>query len=155
MEDDYIYIYDLLIYVFVKVASSNLTNLFKLKLSHKNFCGLEDDYIFWLVTLKGLSLVCCTSDEILLFLKQCKENENQVLSYMPSRNIYDLLMKIFVKVASTSLSDLFKLKLSCKDFCRLVDDYVFSTCIVERTSLIWCKSDEVMSFLNAASRAET
>ena len=36
-------------------------------------------------------------------------------------------MKVFVKVTSTSLSDLFKLKLRSNDFCGLVeDDYIFN-----------------------------
>ena len=35
-------------------------------------------------------------------------------------------MEVFVKVTSASLSNFFKLKSSCKDFRRLVeDDYIF------------------------------
>jgi hypothetical protein len=68
---------DLLMEVFVKVASTSLHNLFNLKLSCKDFCELmEDDYIFQHVSLKKLLLVWCTKDEVLSFLKRCKENEN-------------------------------------------------------------------------------
>jgi hypothetical protein len=68
---------DLLMKVFAKVASASLPNLFNLKLSRNDFCELmEDDYIFQHVSLKEFSLVWCSKDEVLSFLKYCKENGN-------------------------------------------------------------------------------
>ena len=63
--------------VIVKVTSASLSNLFKLKLSSNDFCGLaEDDYIFHHVSLKEFLLVWSTSDDVLSFLKCCKKSEN-------------------------------------------------------------------------------
>ena len=71
--------------VLVKIASTSVSDLFKLKLTCKDFCrSMEDDYIFQHVLLKELPKVMCTSVEILSFLKLCKESENSILSYMHS-----------------------------------------------------------------------
>ncbi|XP_059451409.1 putative F-box protein At1g67623 [Corylus avellana] len=85
---------DLLMEVLVKVASASLTDLLKLKLSCKDFCGLvEDDYIFQHVSLKELPLVWCTRDEVLSFLKRCKQSGNPdalfregIYGYFSSKN---------------------------------------------------------------------
>ena len=68
--------------VFVKIVSASFSDLFKLKLSSKDFCELvEGDYIFQHVLFKELSLVWCTSDEVLSFLKRCKESGNPDLLF--------------------------------------------------------------------------
>ena len=61
---------------------------------------------------------------------------------------YDLLMEEFVKVVSTSHSDLFKLKLSCNDFFGLVEnDYILQHVLLKELSLVCCISNKVLSFL--------
>jgi hypothetical protein len=47
-----------------------------------------------------------------------KRREHHIINSLPN----DLLMKVFVKVASASLHNLFNLKLSCNDFCELMEE---------------------------------
>jgi hypothetical protein len=80
-----------------------------------------------------------------------KRKEHHAIKCIPN----DLLMKAFVKIASASISDLFKLKLSCKDFCRLVeDDSIFQYVLLKKLPLVWCISDEVLSFLIRCKKSE-
>jgi hypothetical protein len=80
-----------------------------------------------------------------------KRREHHAIKCIPN----DLLMKVFVKVASASFSDLFKLKLSCKDFCRLVeDDSIFQYVLLKEFLLVWCISDKVLSFLIRCKKSE-
>ena len=57
-------------------------------------------------------------------------------------------MEVFVKVALASLSSLVKVKLSCKDFCVLVEiDYIFQHVLLKELPEVWFTSDKVLSFL--------
>ena len=47
-------------------------------------------------------------------------------------------MKVFIKIASVSLSDIIKFKLSCKDFCTLVEDYIFQHVSLKEYPLVYC-----------------
>ena len=56
-------------------------------------------------------------------------------------------MEVFVKIALASLSDIFKLKLSCKDLCGLVEEYyIFQHVSLKEFLLVWCTTDEVLLF---------
>jgi hypothetical protein len=85
---------DLQMEVLAKVASVSCTDLFKAKLSCKDFYVLaEDDYIFQHVSLKEFPLVWCTRDKVLSFLRRCKENGNSdalfregICGYFSSKN---------------------------------------------------------------------
>jgi len=85
---------DLLMEVLTKVASASFTDLFNAKLSCKDFYGLtEEDHIFQQVSLKELPLIWCTKDEVLFFLKRCKESGNPdalfregIYGYFSSKN---------------------------------------------------------------------
>ncbi|GLT69072.1 hypothetical protein SLA2020_412520 [Shorea laevis] len=85
---------DLLMEVLAKVASASFTDLFKAKLSCKDFYRLaEDDYVFQHVSLKEFPLVWCTREELLYFLRRCKESGNPdalfregIYGYFSSKN---------------------------------------------------------------------
>ena len=58
--------------------------------------------------------------------------------------MYNLLIKVIVKVPSASLTNPFKFKFSCKNFCELVDDdYGFQHVLLKEPPLVWCTNDEV------------
>lgn len=61
----------------------------------------------------------------------------------------ELLMEVFARVASGSVSDLCKAKISCRDFLHAADhDYVYQHVSMEKFPLIpWFTSDKESSFL--------
>ena len=83
--------YDLLIKLFVKVVSPYLNNHFKLKLSRKEFCELEEDNYILHVMLKKLLLVWCTSGEgesFVIFKTMQEERKPSFVIYAFSEYIY-------------------------------------------------------------------
>lgn len=77
-------------------------------------------------------------------MKRIKRREQHIKS-LPN----DLLMEVLAKVASTSLTDLYKAKQSCKDFYGLAkDDYIFERVSLKELPLVWNTRDEVLSFLS-------
>jgi hypothetical protein len=62
--------------VLTKVASSSFTDLFKVKLTCRDLCGLaEEDHIFQQASLENILHSWCTNAKV-LFLKCCKESGN-------------------------------------------------------------------------------
>jgi hypothetical protein len=57
----------------------------------------------------------------------------------------DMLTKVLTKVASSSFTDFFKAKLTCKDLCGLAEeDHIFQQVSLENIPHYWCTNAEVM-----------
>jgi hypothetical protein len=70
-----------------------------------------------------------------------EEHKVGMINILPN----DMLTEVLTKVASSSFTDLFKAKLTCRDLCRLVeDDHIFQQASLENILHSWCTNAEVM-----------
>jgi hypothetical protein len=57
----------------------------------------------------------------------------------------DMLIEVLTRVTSSSFTDLFNGKLTCRDLCELADeDYIFQQASLENIPHSWCSNAEVL-----------
>ncbi|WJZ81565.1 hypothetical protein VitviT2T_001403 [Vitis vinifera] len=86
------------------------------------------------------------------FKKTKRNSHGSTIEYLPS----DLLIEVLTRVATSSFTDLFNAKLSCRNFLEASDDkFIMKNISIEKFPAIpwWQVKDEVSSFLKACKES--